>query len=155
MKDGPISDSDGDSLASDEGASGSPEGEISSTGEESASAEEQVAAAEAFDTALAAGASPEQAMAEAAEVAGLDGPGQANSIESNNPNPLSNPMSGNANPMIAPINAIMVQVEVLDSIWWTYWLNSGMMTVSMGPADMMGGPTGPADPMGGPLMQVQ
>ena len=41
--------------------------------EEPGTSEEQVAAAEAFDTALA-GASPEQAMAEAAEVAGLEGP---------------------------------------------------------------------------------
>ena len=40
--------------------------------EEPGTSEEQVAAAEAFDTALAAGASPEQAMAEAAEVAGLE-----------------------------------------------------------------------------------
>ncbi len=145
-EEGPISDSDGDSLASDDGASGSPEGEISSTGEESASAEEQVAAAEAFDTALAAGASPEQAMAEAAEVAGLDDPGQTNSIESNpnNSNPLSNPMSGNSNPMMAPINAIMA-----SGAPGSY---AGMMGVSMGPADMMGGPAGPATSMGGPLM---
>ncbi len=141
-EEGSISDSDGDSLPSDEGAGGSPEGEISSTGEESASAEEQVAAAEAFDTALAAGASPEQAMAEAAEVAGLDGPGQANSIESNNPNSISNPMAGNANPMIAPINAIMA-----SGAPGSY---PGMMSVSTGPADMMSGPAGPAA-IGGPL----
>jgi hypothetical protein len=143
-EEGPISDSDGDSLASDEGASGSPEGEISSTGEESASAEEQAAAGEAFDTALAASASPEQAMAEAAEVAGLEGPpGQANSIESNNPNSLSNPMAGNANPMIAPMNAIMA-----SGAPGSY---PGMISVSMGPADMMSGPTGLAANMGGPL----
>jgi hypothetical protein len=36
--------------------------------------EEQVASREAFDTAMAAGASPEQAMAEAAAPGGFDGP---------------------------------------------------------------------------------
>ena len=127
-EEGPISESDVDALASDEGASGPPDGEISSTGEESASAEEQVAAAEAFDTALAAGASPEQAMAEAAEVSGLEGSGQANSIESNNPNSLSNPMAGNVNPMIAPMNAIMASGAPGSYV--------GMMGASMGQTDM-------------------
>ena len=139
-EEGPISESDGDALASDEGASGSPEGEISSTGEESASAEDPAAAAEAFDTALAAGASPEQAMADAAQVAGLEGPEQANSIESNNPNSLSNPIAGNVNPMIAPMNAIMA-----SGAPGSY---QGMTGVSMGQTDMMSGPAGPAA-MGG------
>ena len=129
-EEGPISESDVDALASDEGASGPPDGEISPTGEELASAEEQVAAAEAFDTALAAGASPEQAMAEAAEVSGLEGSGQANSIESNNP--LSNPMAGNVNPMIAPMNAIMA-----SGAPGPY---SGMMGASMGQTGIMSGP---------------
>ena len=129
-EEGPISESDGDALASDEGASGPPDGEISPTGEESASAEEQVAAAEAFDTALAAGASPEQAMAEAAEVSGLEGSGQANLIESNNP--LSNPMAGNVNPMIAPMNAIMASGAPAPYV--------GMMGASMGQTGIMSGP---------------
>ena len=160
-EDGPISDSDGDSLASDEAASGPPEGETSSAAEDSGTPEEQVAAVEAFDTALAAGASPEQAMAEAAEVAGLEGPGQAASIEPNNPNSLSNPMSGNANPMIAPINAVMASGSMggpgspgsfgSDPYGGPIGSIPGIMTVSMGPADMMAGPTGLADPMGGPL----
>ena len=42
-------------------------------GEEGSGPEEQVAAREAFDTALAAGASPEEAMAEAAAAAGIEG----------------------------------------------------------------------------------
>jgi len=129
-EEGPISESDGDALASDEGASGAPDGEISPTGEELASAEEQVAAAEAFDTALAAGASPEQAMAEAAEVSGLEGSGQANLIESNNP--LSNPMAGNVNPMIAPMNAIMTSGAPAPYV--------GMMGASMGQTGIMSGP---------------
>ena len=129
-EEGPISESDVDALASDEGASGPPDGEISPTGEELASAEEQVAAAEAFDTALAAGASPEQAMAEAAEVSGLEGSGQANSIESNNP--LSNPMAGNVNPMIAPMNAIMASGAPGPYV--------GMMGASMGQTGIMSGP---------------
>ena len=129
-EEGPISESDVDALASDEGASGPPDGEISPTGEELASAEEQVAAAEAFDTALAAGASPEQAMAEAAEVSGLEGSGQANSIESNNP--LSNPMAGNVNPMIAPMNAIMASGAPGSYV--------GMMGASMGQTGIMSGP---------------
>ena len=129
-EEGPISESDVDALASDEGASGPPDGEISPTGEESASAEEQVAAAEAFDTALAAGASPEQAMAEAAEVSGLEGSGQANSIESNNP--LSNPMAGNVNPMIVPMNAIMASGAPGSYV--------GMMGASMGQTGIMSGP---------------
>ena len=140
-EEGEISDSGGDSLASDEAASGPPEGETGSVAEEPGTSEEQVAAAEAFDTALAAGASPEQAMAEAAEVAGLEGP-QATSIESNNPNSLSNPMSGNANPMIAPVNAIMASGAPAYA---------GMMGVSMGQTDIMSGPAGPAA-MGGPLI---
>jgi len=129
-EEGPISESDGDALASDEGASGAPDGEISPTVEESASAEEQVAAAEAFDTALAAGASPEQAMAEAAEVSGLEGSAQANLIESNNP--LSNPMAGNVNPVIVPMNAIMASGAP--------GFYAGMMGVSMGQTGIMSGP---------------
>ncbi|MEL0246341.1 MAG: hypothetical protein VW954_03930, partial [Alphaproteobacteria bacterium] len=139
-EEGPISESDGDALASDEGASGPPDGEISPSAEESASAEEQVAAAEAFDTALAAGASPEQAMAEAAEVSGLEGSGQANSIESNNP--LSNPMAGNVNPMIVPMNAIMA-----SGAPGSY---AGMMGASMGQTGIMSGPDLQAT-IGGPL----
>ncbi|MAI29453.1 MAG: hypothetical protein CMP38_04505 [Rickettsiales bacterium] len=143
-EEGAISESDGDSLASDEAASGPPEGETSSAAEEPGTSEEQVAAAEAFDTALAAGSSPEQAMAEAAEVAGLEGPEQANSIESNpnNPNSLSNPMSGNANPILAPINAIIASAP------GSY---TGMTPVSMGPADIISGPAGSAGILGGPL----
>ena len=141
-EEGEISDSGGDSLASDEAASGPLEGETGSVAEEPGTSEEQVAAAEAFDTALAAGASPEQAMAEAAEVAGLEGQGQATSIVSNNPNSLSNPMSGNANPMIAPVNAIMASGAPAYA---------GMMGVSMGQTDIMSGPAGPAA-MGGPLI---
>ncbi len=57
-----------------EAPSGPPEEEAPLVGDDSGPGpEEQVAAREAFDTALAAGASPEQAMAEAAVVAGLNG----------------------------------------------------------------------------------
>ena len=70
------SDSDGESLATDEGGSAPSDGEILCWREEGP-LNEQVAAAEAFDTALASGASQEQAMAEAAEVAGLENSGQA------------------------------------------------------------------------------
>ena len=53
---------------------GPPEGEEGPpVGEEGSGPEEQVAAREAFDTALAAGASPEEAMAEAAAAAGIEG----------------------------------------------------------------------------------
>ena len=53
---------------------GPPEGEEGPpVGEEGPGPEEQVAAREAFDTALAAGASPEEAMAEAAAAAGIEG----------------------------------------------------------------------------------
>ena len=52
---------------------GPPEGEEGPpVGEEGPGPEEQVAAREAFDTALAAGASPEEAMAEAAAAAGIE-----------------------------------------------------------------------------------
>ena len=72
-----------------------PEGEEGPpVAEEGPGPEEQVAAREAFDTALAAGASPEEAMAEAAAAAGIEGelPGGAGDI------PLGGgPLDGAAN----------------------------------------------------------
>ena len=74
---------------------GPPEGEEGPpVGEEGSGPEEQVAAREAFDTALAAGASPEEAMAEAAAAAGIEGelPGGSGDI------PLGGgPLDGAAN----------------------------------------------------------
>ena len=74
---------------------GPPEGEEGPpVGEEGPGPEEQVAAREAFDTALAAGASPEEAMAEAAAAAGIEGelPGGSGDI------PLGGaPLDGAAN----------------------------------------------------------
>ena len=91
-----------------------------------------------FDTALASGTSPEQAMAEAAEASGLEGPGQANPIESNpsNPNSLSNPIT-------SPINAIITSGPI-----GSY---AGMMSASMGSADIMTGPSGPGGIVGTPI----
>ena len=73
-----------------------PEGEEGPpVSEEGPEPEEQVAAREAFDTALAAGASPEEAMAEAAAVAGIEGelPGGSGDI----------PLGGG--PLDGPVNA--------------------------------------------------
>jgi len=80
-EEGPPVGPDGEPLA--EGDGGPPEGDgplgvegdqPPPSGEDGPPNDEQVAAREAFDTALAAGASPEQAMAEAAAASGFDGP---------------------------------------------------------------------------------
>ena len=64
-----------------EGESGSPEGDGPSEGEEGGppdgealSSEQETAGEEAFEQALADGATPEEAMAAAAAAAGFDGP---------------------------------------------------------------------------------
>ena len=55
---------------------------------------EPEAARQAFDTALAAGASPEEAMAEAAEAAGFDGPPPGGSLSEPTDGPLGSGPSG-------------------------------------------------------------
>ena len=86
-EEGPPVGPDGEPLP--EGEEGPP------VSEEGPEPEEQVAAREAFDTALAAGASPEEAMAEAAAVAGIEGelPGGSGDI----------PLGGG--PLDGPVNA--------------------------------------------------
>ena len=73
------------------------EGEEPTVGDDSPGPEEQVAAREAFDTALAAGASPEQAMAEAAVVAGLNGEPPGGGPGEFDSGPLGSPLDGPIN----------------------------------------------------------
>ena len=93
--DGPPEDEEGPLEGA--GPSGPPEGEEPTVGDDSPGPEEQVAAREAFDTALAAGASPEQAMAEAAVVAGLNGEPPGGGPGEFDSGPLGSPLDGPIN----------------------------------------------------------
>ena len=113
---------DGEPLPPGEG--GPPEGEAPAS-------DEQVAAREAFDTAMAAGATPEQAMAEAAEAGGF------NQSISNGPDGLAPPTSG---PMDSPMNAPLGNMGMP--------MPGGMNPFNANPILN----AGPVDPMGGPIM---
>ena len=126
-EEGPPVGPDGEPLA--EGEEGPPEGEAPPS-------EEQVAAREAFDTAMAAGATPEQAMAEAAEAGGF------NQSVSTGPDGLAPPTSG---PMDGPLNAPLGNMGMpMPGGMGPFSANS---ILNSGPIDPMGGPM-----MGGPMM---
>ena len=160
-----------ESLESEAGSAPGSESEEGSGGEPEA-------ARQAFDTALAAGASPEEAMAEAAAAAGFDGPPPGGSLSEPTDGPLgpgpgdisfssalipgttgfSGPNDfGSPLATIGPMNAVSGPM-----IGPSYGMGplggpglAGLSMDTMGgplaPGDMMLGVTGLSDPMGGIL----
>ena len=153
-----------------EAPGGLPEGEAPPVGDDSPGPEEQVAAREAFDTAIAAGGSPEQAMAEAAATAGLEeelpgGPGDL----SRGPldTPINTPLGNMGVPGMSPLGistapgSSMPGIGSDTSIGNILGPNMGS-AFGPGPADMFAGPmigtvlvsmSGPGDMIGGLMDQ--
>ena len=122
-----------------EAPSGPPEGEATNVSDDSGpEPDEQVAAREAFDTALAAGASPEQAMAEAAVVAGLNGESPGGGPGDLDGGPLGSPLDG-------PTNAPLGNMGLPGMIQSGISAAPGSSMLAMGPGF---GP-GPADMFSG------
>ena len=161
-EEGPPVGPDGEPLAEGEGGpleeaspSTSEEEPLPPGGEEGPS-EEQVAAREAFDTAMAAGASPEQAMAEAAAAGGFDEPigGPEDFGPGGGPldGPVNNPLGNMGMPMPGGMDSFGGGPSLM-----------GSPMPGMGPVNPMGGPIsgsimgpafgpGPMDMMGGSIM---
>ena len=151
-----------------EGEEGSPSGppEADSVAEESLESEagpatgseseegpggEPEAARQAFDTALAAGASPEEAMAEAAEAAGFDGPPPGGSLSEPTDGPLG---SGPGGPgAVIPGDPSLSSALIPGTTGFSGPNDFGSPLATVGPMNAVSGPMiGPSygmGPMGG------